>query len=275
MDITKLHKPFKMNVPIKDGEWWNGIPAIHDFSNLKQWVIRRSQGFAENPAIYAQFNMKGHNGLDIAYHRYTPVVAPLKLYVTWTELGDRGYGNNVWGETEAVIIDGIKVKLEMVFGHLDSISVQPYKWVEIGIELGKGDDTGFSSGHHLHFGIRPYIFTNGVWRQMLMNNGYAGYTEVEPFLIQQVRWTMGELLDLTTNNMQLQLVQKIGDKDVYIIEPKGAEYNLWKITNASFLNSAQQLKWVVDWNKIQQVHSFDELNGKYNIMNIEFAAIKE
>lgn len=193
MDILdKLHKDFQIHIPIKDNVWWNGVPYLHENCNLKRWHPKWTQGFGMNPQIYAQFNMKGHNGLDIGFSEGTPIVAPCDIEVQAIQYSDKGYGINLRAFTKEVD----EHKLEFIFGHFREIVAKPYREYKEGDLLGYGDSTGFSTGHHLHFGIRPLYKKGAGWRQLYYGNGYYGYVDPEPFIIEKVRWTIGELNNL-------------------------------------------------------------------------------
>jgi murein DD-endopeptidase MepM/ murein hydrolase activator NlpD len=144
---------------------------------------------------YAQFGMKGHNGADIAGIKGTPIVAPCKLWTGWINADDRGYGLHIFAETETIKLNGVSYKLELCFGHFDEITAKAAHWYEQGDLLGYMDSTGFSTGSHLHFGIRPYESQDGNnWKQMFMNNGYKGYIDPEPFMPHMV-WDLSELIN--------------------------------------------------------------------------------
>ena len=58
-----------------------------------------------------------------------------------------GYGN------EVRLVMG---SLEVVYGHLDSIAVRQGQFVAEGEKIGVIGTTGFSSGVHLHLGVREW-----------------------------------------------------------------------------------------------------------------------
>lgn len=264
--MINIYDRFKLKNPIKG---WDGFPFPYSQTHRNVGV---SQWFGGNPEMYAQFSLKGHNGIDIGFPKGTEVVFPIRLWVTFVSNSAKGYGKYLFGQTEEKFIDGTGYYLELVFAHFDEVVATPNKWYEIGELIGYGDSTGFSTGHHLHLGIRPYVRLNQTsFKQLNLNNGYLGYVDPEPYL-PKLRWTLGELEKL--KHMK-QLVQKKGDKDVYVIHDNGEKYELYKITNASFLNKAQRLGWVTSWDKIQQVNSFQDLDRTSVIMDDEFALIKE
>ena len=96
--LTELPELFSLKLPFKDGEWWNGKPD--KWSNLSKYKISYTQRFGGNASYYAKYGMIGHNGNDFGCIIGTPIVAPCKIYVEWTQLDSDGYGNNIFAETE-------------------------------------------------------------------------------------------------------------------------------------------------------------------------------
>lgn len=191
----ELGKLFPLEVPIgENGIYWNGKPE--KWSNMPKYGIFMSQQMAGHMLNYGQFNMDGHNGIDLACVVGTPIVAPCKMWTTWVKSDDRGYGLHVFAESETKEINGEAYKIEMVFGHFDSIVAKPAKWYEKGELIGYADSTGFSTGSHLHFGVRPYYrLSEGNFKQVFMGNGYAGYSDPEDFIKTHIVWDWRELTD--------------------------------------------------------------------------------
>lgn len=124
-----------------------------------------TQGFGENPQIYAQFGMAGHNGLDYGTPNGTPIVAFISGKIIEAVLGDPGYGNYIKIEND---IEGGLV------AHLQSLSVHVGDMVAEGQLVGYSDNTGFSTGPHLHWGYYKFPRDRG--------NGYAGYIDQLPLI---------------------------------------------------------------------------------------------
>ncbi len=139
-----------------------------------------TQRFGENPKIYAQFGMKGHNGIDYRTrfidsplgHRYVTAAATGKVIEARDE-GSKGYGKYIRLEHP----DGSQT----VYGHLWKFYVSIGQQIAVGQRIALSDNTGFSTGPHLHFGYRPQ-----GWQKNL-NNGYSGYVDPLPFLAQPNR----------------------------------------------------------------------------------------
>jgi len=148
-------QPYKEN-----GEWKRRRPIV-------------TQGFGENPHIYRQFGLQGHNGIDFRAAIGTPVFAPMDAEVTVTDQGDKGYGLFVRLRSHAKA-------LEIVLGHLDRVRPGLPKKVNMGDLLGWSGNSGFSTGPHLHVGVRPLTPSHGgVYVPKLLTNGYGGYVDMD------------------------------------------------------------------------------------------------
>lgn len=126
---------------------------------------KRTQGFGENPGSYAKFGLIGHNGLDYGLPTGTTVIACDDGTVVRIAYDQYGYGNYIkiqhsWGES--------------VYAHLQNTIVPNNFPVKKGQAIGLSDNTGNSTGPHLHFGIRIYPYN--------ADNGYAGYSDPTPYL---------------------------------------------------------------------------------------------
>lgn len=133
-------------------------------------VTRISQTFGERPEVYAKIifsgvPLKGHNGVDFACPVGHDIVAVDAGTVTKCGWDSTGYGNHIqirhaWGDT--------------VYAHLSQVLVEEGETVERGQHIAESGDTGWSSGPHLHFGLRiaPYLTTDG----------WGGYIDPLPYL---------------------------------------------------------------------------------------------
>ena len=87
-----------------------------------------------------------HQGTDIDLETGDPVYATFDGRVRVTTYVRGGYGN--------LVILRHDNGLETYYGHLSEISVEPNEWVTAGQVIGKGGNTGRSTGSHLHFEMR-------------------------------------------------------------------------------------------------------------------------
>ena len=110
---------------------------------------RISQYFGENPQIYQQWGYAGHNGIDFEIPNGTPIMAAADGVVEKVGFELGGYGNFV----KLAHMDGA-TKYNTYYAHLQSTSVSNGQQVKAGTVVGLSNNTGASTGPHLHFGVR-------------------------------------------------------------------------------------------------------------------------
>lgn len=128
------------------------------------WPI--TQLFGANPQDYAKFGMNGHNGTDYGLPAGTPVLA--------AESGRVSLLNDPPGFGTYVEIVGAH---KTVYAHLKSWAVSNGTIVNEGQVIGYSNNTGNSSGPHLHLGVKPLNPDR--------NNGYLGAIDPQPLLSQE------------------------------------------------------------------------------------------
>jgi len=126
---------------------------------------RVTQIFGVNPQDYAQFGMKGHNGIDYALPTGTHVLAPHSGKVIEATLDPVGYGLYIKIEND---IEG------SVLAHFKEFRVGVGDTVTEGQLIAFSDNSGNSTGPHLHWGY--YRFPRD------RSNGYAGFIDQTPYL---------------------------------------------------------------------------------------------
>lgn len=119
-----------------------------------------TQPWGANPQYYAQFGLPGHEGLDLRAPNGTRIAAVAP------------------GTVRAVYVDpnvayGINVRIDhadsyqTIYAHLQSASVAAGSKVTAGQVVGLADNTGNSSGSHLHMTLKRvgYTYTDkyGTW----------------------------------------------------------------------------------------------------------------
>lgn len=128
-----------------------------------------TQRFGVNPADYDQFGYVGHNGLDLGLLNGTRLYAATDGTVAFAGNDPGGYGWNVY----VLSTDGgAWICAHMTAG---SLAVALGDVVSRGEYLGLSDNTGNSTGPHLHFGRRP-----PNWNPA---NGYGGWIDPLPWLV--------------------------------------------------------------------------------------------
>ena len=130
-----------------------------------------TQKFGLRPEVYKQFGMKGHNGVDMRCKVGTPIFAPMDGYVKVKDSKDEGYGLHIRIRNEFKA-------LECVLGHMSKVVVPNGHRVNMGDLIAYSGNSGFSSGPHLHMGLRVIIpGSQDIWSWKVLNasNGYFGY----------------------------------------------------------------------------------------------------
>ena len=144
-DAIRLGKPF-------DGSW------------------RVTQLFSDREWFYKQFSydgvpLRGHNGVDFGTPNGTKLLATDDGEVSQVGYEAKGFGyfakiKHPWGES--------------LYGHMKSVAVKEGDIVARGDELGPSNNTGNSSGPHLHFGVRIFPYKRG--------DGWGGCCDPIPFM---------------------------------------------------------------------------------------------
>lgn len=127
-----------------------------------------TQGFGQNPDIYAQFGFLGHNGIDFGLDVGTTIYAPNDGIATVKDDGDKGYGLHV------VIKSDSRYSL---LAHLSEAGVATGQNVSQGDPIGKSGESGFCTAPHLHWTYK--LLKNGT--VMNKSNGYDGAVDVTEF----------------------------------------------------------------------------------------------
>jgi murein DD-endopeptidase MepM/ murein hydrolase activator NlpD len=140
-----------------------------------------SQWFGQNPQIYQKFGMTGHDGIDIAAPKGTPVKASHDGWIVESVAKDSGYGLRV-----QIYFEEDDYGWLIMNGHFDKLAFPAITYnlkqrkypVKEGQVIGWVDSTGFSTGHHDHFGVRQlknYVILN-------YNNGTLGWINPFPYM---------------------------------------------------------------------------------------------
>src|SRR3990167_7526417 len=160
---------------------------FHSLDELKKLIAQRGQFFGEDKSedackyrpdypcgisLYKYWGMMGHNGLDIPCNDSEPILASHDGVVVETSSDESaGLGVVLWDDVQLV---------KTIYWHLKSFPVQVGNRVKRGDIIGLADNTGFSSGNNLHFGLKQ---TNQNGTTVNWENGFAGAVDPWPHLV--------------------------------------------------------------------------------------------
>lgn len=149
--------------------------------------IRVTQYFGENQTpLYKQLGLLGHTGIDLVAPDGTPVLASHDGIVTFTgEDGSGGLGVVIRTLEAFAYKDGPSF-YKTIYWHLakNSFKVKPGDTVQAGQTIALADNTGASTGSHLHFGLKPIAQGEQDWQwdNIEQNNGYKGAIDPLPYI---------------------------------------------------------------------------------------------
>lgn len=147
-----------------------------------------SQEFGENKnPFYQQMGMLGHNGIDFPCQTGSPVYASHDGLVTFTGMdGSGGYGV-VIRTTNKYEYKGTEVFFKSIYWHLkaDGIKVLAGQQVKAGDLIALANNTGMSTGSHLHWGLKPIQQGEAEWAwfNLEQNAGYLGAIDPLPYMV--------------------------------------------------------------------------------------------
>ncbi|NOS66813.1 MAG: M23 family metallopeptidase [Candidatus Peribacteraceae bacterium] len=124
-----------------------------------------TQGFGQNPDMYAAFGLAGHNGIDFGVAEGTTVYAPHDGTITVKDEGTQGYGLSI------TIDDG---KRRSLLAHLSQAKATNGQNISQGDPIGLSGKTGNCTGPHLHWTFR--LIKNGQVQNK--DNGFDGAMDV-------------------------------------------------------------------------------------------------
>ena len=188
-----------LQCPIKMGTtrtgWHHELKSLDDF---KRCIF---QGFGDKLIDYSFMGLVAHNGRDIGLENGDEVFASHDGTANFQEDSKKGLG-------VVITTQGYKT----IYWHLKDC-VQPLNstWqVKKGDLIGHGDSTGFSTGPHLHYGLKLLDSNGNVLNR---DNGYDGAVS----LIEHVVWWD------TMNDVEVRKLYRLA----FYREPDAGELAFW------------------------------------------------
>src|SRR3972149_7280288 len=186
---------------------------------VTQLLSSRSQGFGPNQAYYKKYKdafgvpLVGHNGIDVPIPNGDKLVAAHKGTVVRVQISTTS-GNGIWILGDEMDFFNRKVRPRTSYWHIQEATVPVGARVEAGDLIALSDNTGDSTGPHLHFGLK--FLENG--QDLFGRNGYDGYVDSASFF--RDRWAPGPIpgtLELNTIEVMLNLY-KFSDENALFVE---------------------------------------------------------
>jgi len=173
------------------------------FYPLKPWST--NQPFGNKMAVYTSLGLAGHNGIDAFALDGTKIYAAHDGIVTFAgEDGSAGMGVVIRTTDKKRGKDGTAQYWKTLYWHLrkDGVLVRPGQKIKAGDLIGLADNTGLSTGSHLHFGLKPVYQGEQDWEwwNVEQENGYRGAVDPAPyfnrFAAQDAQWILSSLMAL-------------------------------------------------------------------------------
>lgn len=148
-----------------------------------------NQPFGNVLPEYTAMGLKGHNGIDFRAFHGEPVYAAHDG-ICYPEIDDKGGNGVVIRALEDCDLNGQQVRIKTIYWHLvqDDAVVKTGQQIKAGDLIGYADNTGMSTGDHLHFGCKPQAWNevNWSWSNVAQDNGYFGAIDPQPFFDDSV-----------------------------------------------------------------------------------------
>jgi len=147
------------------------------YRSLRTNII--TQKFGENKSpLYKQRGLLGHNGWDWS----AKDGEPLYFDVLGTGIVYQKHTDSAGGLGLDIITHDKDGYWKHRYWHLKEYKCEIGDIVETGQLIALADNTGRSTGTHLHRGLKPQIKdSDGNFKNKLARNGYTGGVDIEPY----------------------------------------------------------------------------------------------
>lgn len=145
-----------------------------------------TQGFGGNGEYYRKngIQVEGHTGLDLLAYHGQPVYASHSGYASYIVDKLGGHQISIRSDYKATMF-GKDTYFKTIYVHLvDPKQDKAYQpriptdgsevYVTAGQLIAFADNTGFSTGDHLHFSVKPIAKNAKGWYNTRQDNGYRG-----------------------------------------------------------------------------------------------------
>lgn len=173
-------RPFRVNQ-----SFGANLPCVKDFGLPTQSIVIGSDnnscpvGYEK---LYAKFGMQGHDGTDLQAGVQNVYAAMDGIVIEKQVMASRGLGLGIISTQPLDLGPYGTHYLKVRYWHLKSFAVDVGDSVKAGDFIGVSDNTGYSSGNHVHFEGDPMDKdAAGSYVLAFPTNGYAGAIDLEPY----------------------------------------------------------------------------------------------
>ena len=215
-----MTEPLKVYYPIRpfyiNQKWGENKPCVKNFGETNQKIVTGASdttcpvGYEK---LYPLFNMRGHNGIDVRAVHDDIHSSSEGTVVEVQTVPARGLGVGILTDVKYDLGVHGEHYVKFRYWHMQSIAVHIGQKVKVGDFLGVTNNTGYSSGNHLHWEMQPYDKDAGGHPVITNPTGHiAGTVDMEPYFTgiyadeasPDLLWlqSMGYLLQSLTNKLQ-------------------------------------------------------------------------
>lgn len=205
IEALKLYPPLKEVLAF--GSYPQKVDAFYKFDR----GINKTNMFGDNVKYYKQGVglVNGHNGLDIACRAGAEIVTSHSGWV-FQEFDDArdpsgGFGVIIVSDEPIRLKDGSESYIKTIYWHNKKNLVEVKDNVKIGQVIALADNTGFSTGNHLHFGLKK---CDKQGNTLDWNNGHYGAIDPYPYIQY---WDLNSMKDeILIDDELLELLYEFG-----------------------------------------------------------------
>lgn len=187
--------------------------AKYKISDIFRGNFPAGQLYGENPANYAQFGLKGHEGVDYLTPPGIKILNPFERGVILRDNDD--FKNNAYGNF--VVIWDRAQRIAVWYAHLSKNNVIINQEFDRGAELGDTGNSGNSSGPHLHVN---FCETDDKGNRLNMKNGFQGFLNIlDPNLVEWIPINSSPTTPMPTESERKKSIQV--DQSLNYLKSKG------------------------------------------------------
>lgn len=163
------------------------------YNPLKRVTVTQGYGIdGTDPKMVEKYKTLGlkdglHNGVDMVALDGTPVYASHDGRVTFAGYDGSGGLGVVIRTNEQFDYEGSQAYYKTIYWHLkrDSLLVTGGQEIKAGQQIASADNTGFSTGSHLHYSLKPIAKgeNDWTWYNIEQSNGLGGNIDPAPYFI--------------------------------------------------------------------------------------------